>query len=252
MEDNGMKRTAATAFFFISGLVTITPVAHAGWLDAIKDFASSPDSSKVAGAVLANEDIIGGLKEALVKGTRWAIDELGRADGFLGNERVRIPLPDSLKTVESTLRALRQDRYADEFIETMNHAAEQAVPEAVDILTGAVSQMTVEDARGILDGPDDAATQYFKRTSTDALTERLRPIIEVATARTGVTAAYKRLMNQAGMVTQFLSRDVTDVDGYVTGKALDGLFLLIADEEKRIRKDPVARTTDLLKKVFGK
>jgi hypothetical protein len=160
-------------------------------------------------------------------------------------------MPPQLQTVEKTLRRLGQDKMADDFIATMNHAAEQAVPVAAGIFAGAVTNMTVADAKSILTGPDDAATQYFRKTSEAQLQEKFLPIVKDATAKAGVTAAYKNLVKQAGPVASFLGADAGDLDGYVTKKSLDGLFKMVAAEEKRIRENPLARSTDLLKKVFS-
>ena len=195
--------------------------------------------------------MVSGLKEALEKGTQFAVDSLGKDGGFLDNSAVKIPMPDSLSWVEKSLRSLHQDELADEFIGTMNHAAEQAVPEAATIFGTAIQNMSVEDAQGILAGPDDAATQYFRTNTEAAMTEKMRTIVEEATARAGVTSAYKNMTARAGGMTSLLSGDATDLDSYVTGKTLDGLFLMIAEEEKKIRENPLARSTDLLKKVFG-
>ena len=200
---------------------------------------------------LTNTEMVGGLKEALDKGTQYAVKKLGRPGGFLDNKKVRIPMPESLSWVESSLRTLGQDELADEFITTMNEAAEQAVPEAADIFGEAVKNMSVEDAQGILTGPDDAATEYFRTNTQAELTERMQPIVEAATAQTGVTAAYKSMMAKAGSLGGMLPGSTTDIDGYVTGKTLDGLFLMIASEEKKIRTNPVARSTELMQKVFG-
>lgn len=211
----------------------------------------APASAESAAGAPTDGEMIAGLKEALNKGTQFAVDNLGKDGGFLDNDKVRIPMPSSLAWVEKTLRTLRQDRLADEFVASMNHAAEQAVPEAAAIFGDAIQQMSLEDARGILSGPDDAATQYFRRTTSDALTAKMRPIVEEATSRTGVTSNYKAMTAKAGGLTSLLSEDTTDLDGYVTDKTLDGLFLMVAEEEKRIRENPLARTSDLLKKVFG-
>ncbi|MGB5305867.1 MAG: DUF4197 domain-containing protein, partial [Gammaproteobacteria bacterium] len=197
------------------------------------------------------DEMVSGLKEALQKGTQFAVDNLGQEGGFLNNAKVRIPMPDSLSWVEKTLRTLRQDKLADEFVTSLNHAAEQAVPEAAAIFGDAISAMSLDDARAILSGPDDAATQYFRTHTEAALTEKMRPIVTEATAKAGVTASYKSMMSRAGSLTSLLSSDTTDLDGYVTGKTLDGLFLMVAEEEQRIRENPLARSTDLLKKVFG-
>jgi hypothetical protein len=229
---------------------------HAGWadiLDVLKDSGSAdtPATSQGTSAEPSGGEMVAGLKEALNKGTQYAVTNLGKEGGFLDNAKVRIPMPESLSWVEKTLRTLRQDRLADEFVASMNHAAEQAVPEAASIFGDAIQDMSLDDAKGILTGPNDAATQYFRRTTSAALTEKMRPIVEQATSRTGVTSNYKAMTDKAGGLTSLLSKDTTDLDGYVTEKALDGLFLMVAEEEKRIRENPVARTSDLLKKVFG-
>jgi len=227
--------------------------AVAGWsdyLDKLKNSANIPTET-APDLNLTNTEMVSGLKEALVKGTQFAVDNLSKDGGFLNNNAVKIPMPDSLSRVEKTLRTLHQDELANEFIDTMNHAAEQAVPAASAIFGQAIQNMSVEDAKGILAGPDDAATQYFRTNTEAALTEKMRPIVEEATARTGVTSAYKNMTARAGGMTSLLSGDATDLDGYVTDKTLDGLFLMIAEEEKKIRQNPLARSTDLLKKVFG-
>ncbi len=229
---------------------TVSAADWSGYLDKLKGSVNIPtETSPVAS--LSNTEMVAGLKEALSEGTQFAVDSLGKEGGFLDNSKVKIPMPDSLSWVEKSLRTLHQDELADEFIDTMNHAAERAVPEAAVIFGAAIRNMSIEDAQEILTGPDDAATQYF-RTSTQAeLTERMRPIVEEATAQTGVTSAYKNMTARAGGMTSLLPGDATDLDGYVTSKTLDGLFIMIAEEEKKIRENPLARSTDLLKKVFG-
>ena len=226
--------------------------ANAQWQELLDSLGGGGASgSPGVSAVLSNEDVIAGLKEALGQGARRAVKSLGRTDGFFRNAAVRIPVPEKLETIESALRTLKQDRYADEFVLTMNRAAESAVPEAGAILSDAIRSMSVDDAKRILNGPDDAATQYFRKVGEQRLTERMRPIVSEATSRAGVTSAYKNLRDKAGFVATLVGADAVDIDGYVTREALDGLFLLIAQEEKRIRADPVARSTELLKKVFG-
>lgn len=242
-------------------ICALSAPAQAGWLDDLKkkweeaQTSSSPSTTPsigaTAAAVLSDEDVVRGLKEALSKGTQQAIANLGKDGGFLNNLDVRIPMPDELQKVEKLLRKLGQDKYADQFVATMNHAAEKAVPEAAALFADSISQMTLADAKSILKGPDDAATQYFRKTSEARLKERFRPIVKAATDQAGVTAAYKKLMQKAGPTAQLLGVGTTDLDTYVEGKAVDGLFKMIAAEEKRIRQDPLARTTDLLKKVFG-
>lgn len=201
---------------------------------------------------ISNSDISSGLKEALFKGMRNAIDNLGRENGFLDNTRVRIPLPNSLQKMEKTLRAIGQGKKVDEFVESMNHAAEEAVPVAADIFLDSVKQMSFTDARNILfSGQDDAATQFFRRTSEDRLRQEFRPIVEDFTGKVGVTQKYKQMIGKYGFFGKVVGQDASDIDAYVTQKALDGLFLMMADEEGRIRRDPIGRTTDILRKVFG-
>lgn len=197
-------------------------------------------------------DIAAGLKEALGKGVKSAVNSLGKPNGFLLNPRVKIPLPKSLQKLEKGLRLAGQGRSVDAFVASMNNAAEKAVPVAIDVFVDAIKQMSFDDARKILlSGQKDSATQFFRRTSEETLRGKFRPIVEEFTAKTGVTQKYKTMVGKAGFAAQLLGKDATDLDGYVTQKALDGLFLLVADEEAKIRENPIGRTTALLKKVFG-
>jgi hypothetical protein len=201
---------------------------------------------------LSDLDISRGLKDALSQGVRNAVSDLGRQNGFLDNARVRIPLPSNLQRTEKALRAIGQGRRVDEFVAAMNHAAEQAVPVAVDVFMDSIKQMSFNDARNILfSRQDDAATQFFRRTSEDRLRDEFRPIVERFTEQVGVTQKYKQMMGQYGFLGRVVGQDASDIDGYVTEKALDGLFMLVADEEQRIRRDPVGRTTAILRAVFG-
>jgi hypothetical protein len=227
---------------------TVTTDSHAAWSDIFKIFT---DDSNEATSSLSDGEIVNGLKEALSKGTRSAVNNLGRHDGFFKNPRVKIPMPESLEKVEKTLRKFKQDKTADEFIMSMNRAAEQAVPEAASIFSNAIRNMSFSDAKGILQGPDDAATQYFRRSSMTRLTEKMLPIVKKSTNAVGITAKYKNMVDRLGPVSGLVDTKSLDIDQYVTDKALDGLFKILADEEKLIRNDPAARTTALLKKVFG-
>jgi len=224
---------------------------------------ASPATEKTQGlAGLSQDQMVQGLKDALAKGLQQAIARLGHDGGFLTNLNVKIPMPEKLQTVEKTLRAMKQDKLADDFVTTMNHAAEQAVPEAGSVFADALKQMTIEDAKSILSGPNDAATQYFQKTTQTNLYAKFYPIVQKATAQTGVTAAYKNLMEKANagqglgsfgsaLGGSLLGKDSMDVDAYVTNKAMEGLFKMVAAEEQQIRQNPVARTTDMLQKVFG-
>lgn len=199
---------------------------------------------------LSSSETTSGLKEALTKGAEVAIGQLGKPDGFLGNERVRIPLPDAAQTVEKAMRTFGMKKQADELIATMNHAAEMAVVEAKPILVNAVKTMNFDDARGILSGGDDAATQYFKRTTSTAIGAKFLPIVKKATAKVDLAGEYNKYAGQAAKLG-LMSKQDADLDSYVTQKAMDGLFLMIAEQEKAIRKDPLGSGSNLLKKVFG-
>ena len=209
--------------------------------------------TKTKKTAVTTGEISSGLKEALTKGVRFAVDTLGRENGFLDDVRVKIPLPKSLQKLEKALRIAGQGKAVDEFVSSMNHAAEKAVPVAIDVFVDSIKKMTFDDARKILfSGEQDAATQFFRRTSEETLREKFRPIVEKFTGEVGVTQRYKDMVAKGGPVAKFLvGKDATDLDAYVTQKALDGLFFMVAEEEKKIRKDPLGRTTSLLKKVFG-
>ena len=163
---------------------------------------------------------------------------------------MRIPLPDSLRSVDKAMRTFGMKKQADELIETMNRAAEMAVVEAKPILTNAVKSMSFDDARGILTGGDDAATQYFKRTTSKEIGAKFLPIVKAATAKVDLAGQYNKYAGQAAKFGLLDEKDA-DLDSYVTQKAMDGLFLMIAEQEKSIRKDPIGTGSSLLKKVFG-
>ena len=201
-------------------------------------------------ASLSNKDAVAGLKDALIQGAGKAVGQLGAADGFLGDAKVKIPLPDSIKRVESALRMVGMGKQADELVVSMNRAAEMAVKEATPVLTESIKKMSVQDAKGILTGGDDAATQYFRRTTSDQLTQRFLPIVKKMTAKVQLAEQYNSLAGQAatfGLVKQ----EDANIDNYVTRKALDGLYLMIAEQERAIRKDPVGAATGMAQKVFG-
>jgi len=199
---------------------------------------------------ISNTDAVGGLKEALEKGAGSAVGKLGKMDGFLGNERVKIPLPESLQKADKTMRRFGMSKYADELVVTMNRAAEAAVPEAKVLLIDAVKTMSVEDAKGILTGGETSATDYFRRKTSAPLAVKFRPIVEQATTKVGLARSYN---NFAGKASRWglISKEQANLDDYVTQKALEGLFLMIADEEKAIRANPVEQGSKLISKVFG-
>jgi hypothetical protein len=227
--------------------------AQAGFQDYIGNIKNSlkKETPASTGSVLSEDTIVAGLKQALNQGVEQSVKQLGQANGFLGDAAVKIPMPKTLSKVETGLRKVGQEKLADNFINTMNHAAEQAVPQTTDILMQAVKNMTLTDALNILKGEPDAATRYFKRTSSPLLRTAIKPIVQKATSAVGVTESYKKMIGKAGFLARYVDQNSLDIDQYVTDKAIDGLFIKIAVEEKRIREDPVARTTDVLKNVFG-
>lgn len=231
-------------------LIGVSISSYAAWNDFL-DIFKEQSSATLGESKLSNNEVVSGLKEALIKGSQTAVNALGKENGFFTNPQLKIPMPEKLQTVEATLRKLKQDKIADEFVLSMNRAAEKAVPKAMSIFTGVIKSMSIEDAYGILQGPDNAATEYLKKNGGGQLQQEFLPIVKQATNSVGVTENYKALIDNLGMMSKFIDVESLDVDKYVTDKAVDGLFSLVANEEKLIRADPAARTTDLLKKVFS-
>jgi hypothetical protein len=214
--------------------------------------STPPSSSSVPSiAGLSSDQVTQGIKEALGKGLQHAVSTLGQPGGFLTNLNVKIPLPEKLQLIEKGLLAIGEGHYADQCITTMNQAAEQAVPAAADVFASSLKNMSLNDAKGILNGPQDAATQFFRKATESELTKKFSPIVQEAMTKCGTTAAYQQVLEKAKGVSPFFSNPSFDLNAYVTGKAMDGLFKMVAEEEKRIRENPVARSTDLLKSVFG-
>ncbi|MGA8051178.1 MAG: DUF4197 domain-containing protein [Burkholderiales bacterium] len=199
---------------------------------------------------ISNKEAVSGLKAALEKGSGAAVATLGRTDGFFGDARVKIPLPESLRRAEGLMRTLGMGRYADELVLTMNRAAEAAVPEAKTLLVDAVKKMSVQDAKGILTGGETAGTEYFRRTTQDQLRTKFLPIVRQATKKVQLAEKYNEYA-QVGARFGLLKQEDANLDGYVTQKALDGLYFMIAEEEKKIRQDPVGSASSIIKKVFG-
>jgi hypothetical protein len=199
---------------------------------------------------ITNREAVSALKTALEKGSRAAVEQLGRENGFFGDARVKIPLPDSLARAERSMRRLGLGRYADELELAMNRAAEAAVPEAKQLFIDSVKKMTVKDAKGILTGGETAGTEYFRRTTSKQLRQRFLPIVRKSTEKVGVARTYNRYAQQ-GAALGLIREEQADLDAYVTQKALDGLYFMVAEEEKKIRKDPVGAASSIIKKVFG-
>ena len=231
------------------GLVICCSQYNAAQLDQVlKKAGETLEHRDTSG--LSNDKIIAGLKQALQVSTAKAVALTGRRDGFLKNEAIRIVLPPKLETVGKGLRMLGMGAKVDELEVGMNRAAEQATPQAKQIFYAALKKMTFDDARHILTGGDTAATEYFKRTSSADLTTAFSPIVHRSMVRVGVVQQYNQVIKSApgGSVLggQF------DLDKYIVGKTLDGLFHVLGEQEKQIRKNPAAQTTALLKEVFGR
>ena len=199
---------------------------------------------------ITNREATNALKAALDRGTRAAVAQLGKENGFLADGRVKIPLPDSLRRAEKNMRRFGMAKYADELIVTLNRAAEAAVPEAQQLFVDSVRQMSVQDAKGILTGGDTAGTEFFRRTTSAQLQQRFLPVVRESTARVGLAQKYNEYARR-GVRAGLVKAEDANLDDYVTQKALDGLYLMVAEEEKKIRKDPVGTASNLLKKVFG-
>jgi hypothetical protein len=210
-----------------------------------------PAAALAAGlADISNRDAINGLKEALTRGSQAAVSRLSVENGFFGNDRVKIPLPPPLRRLEAVTRSIGADAHANELILRINRAAEAAVPEARTLLVDAVKKMTVQDAKGILTGGDDAATQYFKRTTSEPLARRFRPIVKKSMEKLKVAEKYNEIA-ASGAKLGLVKEEDAQLEDYVTRKALDGLFIAIAEEEKKIRKDPAGAASAIIRKVFG-
>lgn len=208
-----------------------------------------------AGTARANQnDAAAGMREALAKGVDQAVRQLGRKDGFLGDQLVRIAVPKKLQKLAKTARKLGAEKYVDAFEVSMNRAAEKAVPLAAGIFADAVREMSIDDALTIVGGGDDAATRYFRKVSDERLEAAFLPVVSRAMDETDVAKAYKKLGKKAGGLGSLLGGSDTDadLDRYVTRKAMDGLYYYVAEKEKAIRKNPLAQGSDLLRRVFGK
>ncbi len=233
--------------FVLLGLAT--PARAQSWWDmarqALDQMANNPQAS-----ALADSEIVQGLREALAKGAKNAVLQLGKADGFWADQRFRIPLPKSIVQADTLLRIGGYGPNIDELHLAFNRAAEKSVPVAAEVFSRAVQKLTITDARNILSGPPDAATQYFRKTTGETLRIQFKPLVTQVTAKAGLVQQYDKMMASAGPLAQ-LAGSKADVNDYVTRKALDGLFLRVAEEEKSIRSNPAARTSAILKKVFG-
>jgi Protein of unknown function (DUF4197) len=225
-------------------IVLVFP-AHAGFMeDVIRGIGLGQTSGP------GDDQIAAGLKEALSIGTGHAVAATSRTDGYFGNQAIKILMPEKIRKVTDVLGRVGYQKEVDDFVLSMNRAAEKAAPQAKAIFIDAIHRMTIEDVRKILDGGDTAATRYFQAKTSGRLYEAFRPIVSSSMNEVGTTRSYKELMGKYAALP-FANVESLDLDRYVTDKALAGLFYLVGQEEIKIRKDPAARVTDLLKSVFG-
>ncbi len=241
----------------ITTLLFVLFVNHASALslsdvkDALKSNTQAGSASTGSGVSnLSNAETSDGLKVALDQGASKAVSMLGATDGFFGNKEVKIPLPNSLKKIEKGMKLMGMGKQSDELVLKMNRAAEAAVPEAKALLVDSIKKMTLADAKAILTGPQDAATQYFKRTTSAQMAEKFLPIVEKATANVQLADTYNKYA-EMGSKFGVVKKEDANINKYVTQKALDGLYLMIAKEEAAIRKDPMGQASSIIKKVFG-
>jgi len=240
------RHALARTLVLTACFVTLTAAPVVAQLDRfLKGFPQLPPAQE-----LGDVKIGAALKEALQVGTENAVSLTGRTDGYFLDQAIKILMPERLRSLESGLRLVGYGPQVDDLVLSMNRAAERAAPHARQIFWDAIGDMTIDDARRILGGGDTAATDYFKGRTTDRLTAAFRPVVERAMGEVGVARQYKDLVGRAQAIP-FVSLEAFDLDRYVVGKALDGLFHVVAEEEKKIRTNPAARVTDLLRDVFG-
>ncbi len=235
-----------TRIIAVMSLVFLTVLPASAQLDEIFKGLGGGQTSELSDAKIGS-----GLKEALKIGTENTVNLTGKTDGYFMNQAIKILMPEKLHTLEKGLRAVGYGPKVDDFVLSMNRAAEKAAPLARQIFWDAIGEMTFDDARKILSGPNTAATEYFKRKTSDRLTVAFKPVVEKSMNEVGVTHQYKELVGKYQSIP-FMKSETFDIDQYVVAKSLDGLFYVLGEEEKKIRTNPAARVTDLLKEVFGK
>ncbi len=242
-----MKASLRQVFLLMALTLLYVSIGHTADIKSIFDSvkkAAGGDSS------ITNDEMIQGLKEALKVGTQNAVTTVSKVDGYYKNTDIKIPLPEEIESAGKYLRLAGYGSKIDEFEQSMNRAAEQAAPEAKEIFWGAVKEMDIKDAQKLLDGPDNAATNYFKDKTYDQLQKIFKPIVKESMGQVGVTSQFQDINNKLSSIP-LASKASVDLDQYVTDKSLAGLFFMLAEEEKKIRRDPAARVSDILKKVFG-
>lgn len=240
-----MRRTFSLALVFVLGCGI--SLAYAGPFDSIMQNIGLPSQKGADSSTL-----VSGLKEALSVGTTNAVKSVSETNGYFGNQAIKILVPKKIQKVADLLSQLGYQQEVDAFVLSMNRAAEKAAPQAVSFFVEAIKEMTFEDAKKILNGGDTAATEFFRSKTEGKLYEAFKPIVSSKMDEVGVTRAYKEMLGKYTSAVPFAPTASLDLDHYVTSKSLDGLFYMVGQEEKKIRTDPAARVTELLKEVFGK
>jgi hypothetical protein len=242
-----------SALFIVLILIIVTPATYAGFFeDMFKSVSGGTQSDEID--EIDDDTIASGLREALSIGTENAVKNVSQKDGYFGNEAIKILIPEKVRVVTDVLSTIGYQEQVDDFVLSMNRAAEKAAPEALSIFVDAIKEMTFEDARNILNGGDTAATDFFKDKTQGKIYDSFKPIIETSMDEVGVTRSYKEMMGKYEILPfaqTVMKEETVDIDHYVTTKAVDGLFYVVGQEEKKIRTDPAARITELLKDVFG-
>ena len=236
--------------YITSGILFLTTSAFAQDFGKLKQKVTETVKSETTSSSLTEGEVSDGLKEALTKGIEKGVAQLSKPDGYFKDPQIKIPLPEEAKNVESKLRQLGQGEQVDQAIESINRAAEDAASEAKDLFVNAIKNMSVTDAMGLLKGNDDAATRFLEKSTREALVAKFKPIIKVSLDKVGATKHWNTVFTTYNKIP-LVTKVNPDLEEYATNKAIDGLFIQIAKEELEIRKNPGARVTDLLKKVFG-
>ena len=250
VEESTVKKSILSVTLVV-GIVSASPLAQCQLDQILKKAESAAKSADLGNRGLSNDKIVAGLKQALTLSTGNAVASTGKPDGFLKNEAIKILLPEKLRTLGKGMRLMGMGSQMDELEVGMNRAAEQATPKAKQIFLDAVTRMSFDDARKILSSNDTAATEYFKKQSSVELTTTFAPIVHQSMENVGVVRQYNQILKTSA-AAPLLGSQKLNLDNYVVEKTLDGLFLMLGAEEKKIRHNPASQTTALLKEVFGK
>jgi len=249
-----MKFSAKVTKVLLLFTLLVASSSHADWKKFLEDFSKSGSTAigTSEGSDLSSDTIANGLKEALEVGTRKAVENVSKEGGYFNNPKIRIPLPPRVQQAAGLMRQLGLNKMADDFEESINRAAEKAAPQATSIMIDAIKNMTIDDAHNILNGHNDAATRFFEERTRNKLADLFKPIIDSSLNEVGATRYYNQLDDKLSSVPLVGQELNMDLQSYVTDQTLDGLFVMLAQEEQQIRSNPAARTSKILQQVFGK